>query len=247
MRIWLWALLFFPSISFALECGDVRYEGQDYSLCRVKFSDDHLALYLNDSKGDKFGSIANLRTYLESEGRVVLMAMNAGMYHETGEPVGLYQSENEERSPIVLNEGPGNFGLLPNGVFCQTAENWVVMESRQFDNAKPECTFATQSGPMLVINNALHPRFLPQSDSRYVRNGVGVSADGSEAILAISQKPVTFYEFGNLFLEKLETPNALYLDGAISQFYVKDGRRQGWPFALGPILAVTIATEDTQD
>jgi uncharacterized protein YigE (DUF2233 family) len=32
---------------------------------------------------------------------------------------------------------------------------------------------------MLVIGGKLHPKLLPDSDSLYVRNGVGVSEDGS--------------------------------------------------------------------
>jgi uncharacterized protein YigE (DUF2233 family) len=60
-----------------------------------------------------------------------------------------------------------------------------VIESRLRRGA-PDCRFATQSGPMLVIDGALHPRFREDSTSLNIRNGVGVSADGQRLVLAIS-------------------------------------------------------------
>jgi uncharacterized protein YigE (DUF2233 family) len=53
-----------------------------------------------------------------------------------------------------------------------------VIESLRFAEEAPDCRFATQSGPMLVIDGALHPRFRESSTSLNIRNGVGVSADG---------------------------------------------------------------------
>ena len=75
----------------------------------------------------------------------------------------------------------------------------------------PECRFATQSGPMLVIDGELHPRFLPDSTSLYVRNGVGTSADGTRAVFAISEDYVTFHEFGSLFRDVLANPERAVL------------------------------------
>ncbi len=231
--------LAFARAGLALECEEMTYEAQEYSLCHVDFQDDEIALYLADEQGEIYGSMAALRKALEAQGASVEMAMNAGMYHQGGAPVGLYQDQNGEAQSLMLREGPGNFGLLPNGVFCKAADRFIVANARAFADADYACSFATQSGPMLVIDGELHPRFLVDSDSRYVRNGVGVNADGSEALLVISHQPVTFYEFGSLFRDALKTPNALYFDGSVSQLYQKDGRNIGWPAPLGPILAVT--------
>ena len=84
--------------------------------------------------------------------------------------------------------------------------------------------YATQSGPMLVIDGALHPRFLPGSDSLKVRNGVGVSADG-RVHFAISEGRVRFHDFGTLFRDVLDAPDALFLDGTISAFQAGPRRR----------------------
>jgi uncharacterized protein YigE (DUF2233 family) len=91
---------------------------------------------------------------------------------------------------------------------------------------------------MLVINGELHPRFLPDSTSLFVRNGVGTSEDGTRAVFAISEDYVTFHEFGSLFRDALKTPNALFFDGNISRMYDRSGGRSDIGFSLGPIVGV---------
>ena len=139
---------------------------------------------------------------------------------------------------MIPNAGPGNFGLLPNGVFCIRKGRADVFETFDYLDQAPNCQFATQSGPMLVIDGELHPRFLPDSTSLYVRNGVGTSADGTRTVFAISDDYVTFHEFGSLFRDVLETPNALFLDGNISRMYERASNRSDIGFSLGPIVGV---------
>jgi uncharacterized protein YigE (DUF2233 family) len=164
--------------------------------------------------------------------------MNAGMYHQDRSPVGLLVEGGVERAPIVTAAGPGNFGMRPNGVFCVTEAGFAVVESRAFAADPPACRHASQSGPMLVIDGDLHPRFLPDSDSRFVRNGVGVSADGARAVFAISDAPVTFHEFARLFRDALGLPDALYFDGQISRLFAPGLGRDDWGFAMGPIVGL---------
>jgi uncharacterized protein YigE (DUF2233 family) len=118
-----------------------------------------------------------------------------------------------------------------------------VIETLRFVEETPDCRFATQSGPMLVIDGELHPRFLPDSTSRYIRNGVGTSADGTRAVFAISSVPVTFHEFGELFRDGLKLPNALYFDGNISRLYAPDLERNDAGFRLGPIVGTVVPLE----
>ncbi len=75
-----------------------------------------------------------------------------------------------------------------------------------------------KSGPMLVINGAIHPKIEPTGTSEKIRNGVGVK-DGHTIIFAISDEPVTFYKFASLFRDTFACPNALFLDGSISSLY----------------------------
>jgi uncharacterized protein YigE (DUF2233 family) len=112
-----------------------------------------------------------------------------------------------------------------------------VIETAAFAAERPSCRFATQSGPMLVTGGDLHPRFLPDSDSRFVRNGVGVAPDG-RVIFAISDAPVTFHEFGRLFRDALGVPDALYLDGSVSRLHAPGLGRSDIGLPLGPIVGV---------
>jgi uncharacterized protein YigE (DUF2233 family) len=165
--------------------------------------------------------------------------MNAGMYHADYRPVGLLVIDGVELQPIVTGASRDNFGMLPNGVFCTGgARPFQVIESRAFADARPDCRLATQSGPMLVIDGDLHPRFLVDSDSRHVRNGVGVSPDGQTAWFAISDRAVTFHEFGRLFRDGLGVRDALYFDGSISRLYAPGVNRADFGRSLGPIIGL---------
>ena len=133
----------------------------------------------------------------------------------------------------------GDVGVLPNGVFC-VGGRFAVVETRAFAADPPACRFATQSGPMLVIDGDLHPRFLADATSRPVRNGVGVSADGQTARFVLSADQVTLHEFGRFFRDALKAPNALYFDGSISRLHAPELGRDDIGFPLGPIVGVAV-------
>ena len=221
----------------ALGCSQTAFEGVGYTLCEVGAGED-LRMFHSGPDG-AYGQFSAVDRALEAEGGHLVFAMNAGMYHRDLAPVGLYVEGGVERAPLVVADGPGNFGLLPNGVFCVGADGgFSVLESRRFASARPDCRFATQSGPMLVIGGELHPRFLPGSDSLNIRNGVGVSRDGARAVFVISDGAVNFHAFGRFFRDVLGLDDALYLDGSISRLYAPQlGRRDGG-FAVGPMVGV---------
>ena len=225
--------------AMAAVCGPVDYGNQRYAVCTVAFGED-LRLWLNGDDGRPMGTFDRLRDWAERRGLSVEFAMNAGMYHPDRSPVGLYVDEGREAAPIVTAGSDDNFGMRPNGVFCVGAERFGITESRAFAAAPAACRFATQSGPMLVIDGALHPRLLPGSDSRNIRNGVGVSGDGRTAWFAVSDRPVTFYEFARLFRDGLGAPDALYLDGSISRLFAPALGRDDTGFPMGPIVGVVV-------
>ncbi|MDO5642875.1 MAG: phosphodiester glycosidase family protein [Paracoccus sp. (in: a-proteobacteria)] len=222
----------------AADCARLEHDGQAYTICAVPARDEpRLGLWLYNDRGQPLNGFDNLRRHLAPQ--KLAFAMNAGMFHADYGPVGLFRSGPETHGKLITAGGDGNFGLLPNGVFCAGgAQPFRVMETLAFAAEAPACRLATQSGPMLVIDGQLHPRFLVDSNSRYVRNGVGVSADGQMAWFAISNRPVTFHEFGRLFRDGLGATNALYLDGSISRLYAPSVRRNdfGWP--MGPIIGL---------
>lgn len=233
------ALAFFlaPVAAEAVECRDTTFEDASYTVCEVQAGED-LRLFHSGPDG-AYGSFRKLDAALGAEGKALGFAMNAGMYHRDLAPVGLYVEDGVEVSRLVTRDGPGNFGLLPNGVFC-IGDGFRVVESRAFKAELPDCRYATQSGPMLVIAGALHPKLLPESDSLYVRNGVGVSGDGQRAVFAVSNDAVNFHSFARFFREELGLPDALYFDGNISRLYAPQLGRHDGGFPMGPIVGTVV-------
>ena len=220
-------------------CEAVRFEDQPFTVCHFPADDPGLALFHTHADGAPFADFDRLAESIAASGGELVFAMNAGMYHEDRRPVGLYVEEGEEHAGLVTRAGPGNFGMLPNGVF------WVdgggaahVTETLAYEALSPEARFATQSGPMLVIGGTLHPAFNPDGTSRKRRNGVGLSADGKTLWFAISDAPVNFDTFARLFRDRLGTPDALYLDGVVSRLYAPSLGRDDGGLDMGPIVAI---------
>jgi uncharacterized protein YigE (DUF2233 family) len=232
-----WLLLALAAGPAAANCRDEGYEGVSYTICEVVRGED-LRLFLTAPDGAPYGSFARIEAVLAARGERLVFAMNAGMYHPDRRPVGLYIEGGRQISPLVTRAGPGNFGMLPNGVFCIRPQGFAVIESRRYAARPLDCTGATQSGPMLVIDGALHPRFLPDATSTQIRNGVGVSGDGDRAVFAISNRPVTFHQFARLFRDHLGLPQALYLDGSISRLHAPALRRSDWGRPMGPVVGL---------
>lgn len=229
---------FLPVMSNAATCRDTDFGGGSFTVCTVDLTRETLRLWLNDPNGVPYGSFSAVDRGLKAGGDALGVAMNAGMYHADRSPVGHYVEDGIETMRVVTSEGPGNFGLLPNGVLCIGDRGARIVESRAFAENPPACTHATQSGPMLLIDGALHPRFLPDSDSLYVRNGIGVSADGRTAWLAISNQRVNFHHFARLFRDDLGAQDALYFDGNISRLYDPASGRSDFGLPMGPIIGV---------
>lgn len=243
IRLALLALALLAGPAWASDCRNLQHDGNSYSLCTVDVTREDLRLFLYDEAGMLYGQFGKVDDALETTGQALGFAMNAGMYHDNRAPVGHYVENGQEVMRVIPNAGPGNFGLLPNGVLCLSSGKAQVIETLRFVETAPDCSYATQSGPMLVIDGALHPRFLPDSTSRYIRNGVGTSADGSKAVFVISNNPVTFHQFGSLFRDLLDLPNSLYFDGNISRLFAPELNRDDFGFAMGPIIGTVILAD----
>ena len=197
-------------------CEETVFEGARAILCVADPSVHAVRLAYRGPDGAVLGSVEKAVTVLAAGGQTPVLAMNAGMYHADMTPVGLYVENGTELAPLNADDGFGNFFLKPNGVFFVLKDGSAgVMETDAYRAAGIAPEFATQSGPMLLTQGAIHPRFLPDGTSKYIRNGVGVRADGN-IVLAITRDPVSLVSFGRLFRDVADCPNALFFDGGVS-------------------------------
>lgn len=218
----------------------VTYAGKRFTVCQVDLTRHKLELFWRDERKQPFRTFAALDQWLAGRGRRLIFATNAGMFRPDLSPVGLYVEHGQELCPLNLRRGTSNFCLHPNGVFCLTRTGAAVVVSSEYARLRPTVVAATQSGPMLVIKGRLHPSFRASSQSRLIRNGVGVISP-QRVVFAIAEDPVNFHEFATFFRDGLGCANALYLDGSVSSIYSTVLNRNDCHAELGPMLAVTEA------
>jgi uncharacterized protein YigE (DUF2233 family) len=219
-------------------CQPVTYEHGEYTVCEVDLRRQTVKLFWKKPDGQPYEYLSSLPRVLANHSRRLLFATNGGMYHPDNSPVGLYVEAGRELVPPNTSAGPGNFHMRPNGVLYGTGEVAGILETGSFIKQKPEADFATQSGPMLVINRQVNPRFVRYDKSKKYRVGVG-SRDRNLVVFVISESEVSFGEFARLFRDKLRCENALFLDGgSATSFYSPMLGRNGNFLPLGPIIGV---------
>jgi uncharacterized protein YigE (DUF2233 family) len=221
-------------------CAPLNHNGADYTVCRVAQKQYHLRVFWKTQNGAPFASLRSLESEMSQFKKPLYFSMNGGMFDFNLAPIGLYVENGVQLKPLNRANGWGNFHLKPNGVFYVNADhNAGVLDAASYSAARIKPQFATQSGPMLVINGKLHPIFQKSGTSRKYRNGVGVVksvAGEGEVYFVISKSPVTFTEFATLFRDKLKTQNALYLDGSVSSLRFDGQSMQGDFRPLGPMI-----------
>lgn len=205
----------------------------------VDLKKQDLKLYWKDNKNQPFKSLQRLKEWLDSNGRKMVFAMNGGMYKTDNSPLGLFIESNKVVTALNTRSASGNFYLKPNGVFYITNDNQATICTTDQFKKDPKINYATQSGPMLLINGKIHNAFTAGSKNVNIRNGVGILADG-KVLFAMSKMLVNFYDFAEFF-KKAGCKNALYFDGFVSRTYLpeKNWIQTGGDF--GVIIAESVA------
>lgn len=196
--------------------------GQDDAIISytVDPSVQDIRLYWKDDSGHIIGNFQQLKAYLDHKNSRLVFAMNGGMFKTGYTPVGLFIQQQKTITPLDTSSGNGNFYLKPNGVFYITKDNNAVICTTTDFADKGQVKFATQSGPMLLIDGAIHPAFKKGSANVNIRNGVGL-LPGNKLVFAMSKEPISFYDFADYF-KSLGCKNALYLDGFVSRTYLPE-------------------------
>lgn len=223
-------------------CDPIMFEDSPFTHCVAEPGQHAIGMELSPDNSDKpYRSLEALSREPGDGDRDLVLAVNGGMFDTDGLPIGYYVEEGLRFTVLNQNEGPGNFHLLPNGVFFgESAEGpWRVWDTERFARQiKDRPHFATQSGPMLVVSGDLHPAFDFDGSSRKTRNAVGVDAAG-RAHFVISEAPVSFGKLARFYRDVLNVNNALFLDGTVSQMWDPARGRMDNGAPIGPIIVVT--------
>lgn len=186
--------------------------------CTIDPKTQNLQMFWKNDQGEILGSIQDLKTFVESKNFKLVFAMNGGMFTGDFTPQGLFIQNNKTLTALDTTDGYGNFYLKPNGIFYLTKDSTpIVCKTSDFvDNGNIQ--YATQSGPMLVIDGQIHPVFKEGSKHLHIRNGVGILPD-NKVLFAMSKEKINLCDFAKFF-QNAGCKNALYLDGFVSRTYL---------------------------
>jgi len=225
-------------VAAAAPCAELAEVGASYTVCDFDSRAATIRLFLRDDRGEIYGGFSRLADGLAAKGEKLAFAMNAGMYGDDYAPIGLFVEGGRTLHGANTNGGAGNFHMKPNGVFWIDGARAGVTETGRFLKSRARPAYATQSGPMLLVNGHVNPHIHDSGTSEKIRNGVCVS-EGHIVRFAISNQPVTFHQFAHLFRDRLKCSDALFLDGgAASAIYAPSISRHDRFHPMGPLVGV---------
>src|ERR1700722_15754746 len=77
-------------------CRNLDFEAVPYIVCEIDPRGYDVAVYLKGNDGKAFGSLGIFDKAMAEQGSRILLAMNAGMYHDDLTPVGLLVENGQE-------------------------------------------------------------------------------------------------------------------------------------------------------
>lgn len=218
-------------------CKEKIQDENKFVIYQVNPKNQNLKFYWKNDKNEVLKSIDHLKNEVESKSEKLVFAMNGGMFEPDQSPKGLYIEDFKTLKSIDTLQGSGNFYLQPNGIFYLTENNQPGISETKRYNQNKRIKYATQSGPMLLMDGKINPIFQKDSKNMNIRNGVGILKNG-EIIFAMSKKEVNFYSLAELFKE-MGCKNALYLDGYVSRTYLPEKNWIQKDGNFGVIIGVT--------
>jgi uncharacterized protein YigE (DUF2233 family) len=217
-----------------------------YYFCVVDMSNKLTSInfHLKNKEGKNYYNISALLKDKAFDSLDFLMITNGGMYTTKNEPQGLFIENGKENNYHLDVTNPNNntnFYLKPNGVFYIDSNNRAAIKTTEEYTELSKTIhpkYATQSGPMLVINDMIHPKFVENSKNLNIRSGVGIM-DDNKVVFVISESQVNFWDFATVFKDVFSCKHALYLDGAISLMYLNHVNSHDLDGNFGPLISVT--------
>ena len=197
----------------------------------------------------RVGDGYTVRTYLKDDGGFMLESFsrayafdtclvglfNGGMFMEDLRPLGLYVEGGKVIREVNRRQGSTNFYMEPNGIFGVTWLGHAAVISTASYTGEEGFAYATQSGPMVVIDGKVNPKFNRWSESVNRRSGVGIRTDGV-LVFILTNESINFYDFAQLFIAE-GCMDALHLDSCISGLWYGE-RDYGSSDGFGPMIGV---------
>ncbi|WP_284464570.1 phosphodiester glycosidase family protein [Chryseobacterium sp.] len=218
-------------------CKEKIQDENRFVIYQVNPKKQNLKFYWKNDKNEILKRIDHLKNQVESKNEKLVFAMNGGMFEPDQSPKGLYIEDFKILKSIDTLQGSGNFYLQPNGVFYVNQNNQPEISETKKYIQNTGIKYATQSGPMLLMDGKINTIFQKDSKNLNIRNGVGIMENG-EIIFAMSKKEVNFYSLAELFKE-MGCKNALYLDGYVSRTYLPEKNWIQKDGNFGVIIGVT--------
>ncbi|AON53988.1 lipoprotein signal peptide protein [Herbaspirillum seropedicae] len=227
----------------AAEVKQYQYHQVFISTCRADPRTDTIRMYWKDANGVPLANFLRLDAHLRTQGQDMVCATNAGIYDKQLQPLGLYVENGVQLRKLNTRQNAyGNFYLQPNGVFVLGDRQAYIVETSDYAAEgslwNTVARYATQSGPLMLVEGKINHRFDPDSVNMVVRNAVCLDHAGV-VTLAIARNPISFFDFATFLRDELKCSDALYLDGSISRMYPTLEANMGPAF--GAMIAVVKA------
>lgn len=221
------------------------FNGWEYHAIIINPTSQKIKMHWLSSNNTIYKNLGSVKKDLSKTSQKVLMLTNGGMYQEDNTPLGLFISEGKELKSINTKSSSfGNFYIQPNGVFYTDSAGAYLITTAAFTKMnkakKQTIQYATQSGPMLVLDDKINSQFTHQSRNFNLRSGVGKLSNNNIVFIISRSYTTNFHDFAVIFRDVFGCKNALYLDGAISRMYLPALR----PTDLGGDFGVIISATD---
>ena len=133
-----------------------KKEETNFVCYQVDLKKDKIKMYWKNDSNQILKSIKNLKSFTETKNENLVFAMNGGMYKIDNSPQGLFIQNNNLINKVDTSVGTGNFYLQPNGIFYINKDASAFIKTTKDFTLNKDIDFATQSGPMLIINNKIN-------------------------------------------------------------------------------------------
>lgn len=231
-----------PAIT--LRC--VSYAGHWFAVADVDLRSQSITVTSTvDSSRQTLPVVANT---FAAHGRKPLLVVNAGIYGDGNQPLGLLISPGPGAMHRVnTDRGQGNF-FWDSAVFQISDDQTASIVAATAWRSNSHILTATQSGPQLANSGRVNPHIPSQSRSIFTRTAIGTDPANPHLVhLAVSREPVTLFELASFMVDAIHCSDALHLDGDLSAFYIP---RTGKFIFSDPgkrIVTALIVTEKTED